>query len=108
MDNIPRHRSPSLRGLRGALRRYFAAAPGSIENHLNVEELKRTGLAALAAGGGLFGLLQGVVMLAGGLFPAPVDAALATLVFTLICEAGRRLRQGEEVSRVTRRSRSTR
>ena len=50
--------------------RFLAAAPGSIKNHLNTEELARITIASLTAGGGLFGLIQALALNVGSIFPA--------------------------------------
>jgi hypothetical protein len=76
-----------------------------LRGHLNTEELTRITVAALAAGGGLFGLLQAVVLQIGTIFPAPGDAAFAAVVLTTILEAQRRLGHGEARSTASRRSR---
>lgn len=107
---------PNLLSLRSAfaaglarLSVYLAAAPGAIKSHLNAQELVRITVAAVAAGGGVFGVLQAVVLNAGTIFPAPADAALAAAVLTLILEANRRLGHGEEPARpAARRSRFAR
>jgi hypothetical protein len=77
---------------------FFAAVPGAIKNHLNSEELVRISVAALSAGGGVFAVLQALLVHAGEVFPAPADAALATAILTLILEARRRLAQGKQLA----------
>jgi hypothetical protein len=79
-----------------AIRRYLAEAPDAIKNHLNTTELLRIAVAALTTGGGVFSVLQAIVVNAGTIFPAPADAALATAVFTVILEVNRRLNHGAE------------
>jgi hypothetical protein len=93
--NLPRSRNVLSSGV-SRLGRFFAAVPGAIKDHLNSEELLRVSVAALTAGGGVFAVLQALVLHAGEVFPAPADAALATAVLTLILEARRRLAQGKE------------
>jgi hypothetical protein len=78
----------------GRALRVFEAVPGSLKAHLNVEELARIAVTALAAGGGVFGVLQAVVQSAGTIFPAPADASLAVSVLTTILEVHRRLGHG--------------
>ena len=53
---------------------FIAEAPGSLRGHLNVEELARVAISALAGGGGVFGILNLIVVYAGLIFPAPADA----------------------------------
>src|SRR4051794_28890756 len=77
-----------------AVRDFAGTAPNSLKNHLNREELARVTITSLGAGGGLFGLLQAIVLGAGVIFPAPTDAALAAAVLTVILEVIRRLRHG--------------
>lgn len=84
---------------------FFAAVPDALKEHLNTEELGRISLAALAAGGGVFGVLQGVLFNTGTIFPAPADAALAAFLLTTILEVNRRLAQGAEPARPTGRRR---
>jgi hypothetical protein len=74
---------------------YLEEVPGSLSGHLNREELVRVSVTALAAGGGLFGLLQALALSAGTIFPAPTDAALAAAVLTAILEVLRRLTHGK-------------
>jgi hypothetical protein len=81
---------------RNAIAGYFAAAPGTLKNHLNADELARVTVSALAAGGGIFAVLEAIVLHAGTIFPAPTDAALAGVALTLILEALRRLGHGDE------------
>ncbi|MCA1685771.1 MAG: hypothetical protein LC745_07235 [Planctomycetia bacterium] len=85
--------------------RFWAAVPGSLKNHLNTEELARIMIASLTAGGGLFGLVQAMTLHVGAIFPASGDAALATVVLTMILEAHRRLGQGHEPAPQTDRTR---
>jgi hypothetical protein len=77
------------------VRRFFAAVPGSVANHLNTEELIRIALTALTAGGGVLGLFEAVLGSVAVVFPAPADAALAAALLTVILEVCRRLRHGE-------------
>lgn len=81
------------------LRRFFAEVPGSIQGHLNSEELVRVVVTGLSAGGGALGFLELIRADAGVLFPAPNDAALATAVLTVILEVRRRLTHGADVSK---------
>jgi hypothetical protein len=87
------------------VRDFFAEVPGALKDHLNGSEVTRVVIAALSAGGGVFGVLQALATHAGVIFPAPPDAALATAVLTLILEAHRRLGQGAEPPAASRRSR---
>ena len=80
------------------LSRFFAEVPGSIQGHLNSEELVRVVVAGLSAGGGVLGCLEMIRSDAGVLFPAPNDAALATAVITVILEVRRRLTHGAKLS----------
>jgi hypothetical protein len=91
--------------LRDAICRFWAAAPGSIKHHLNTEELARITITSLTAGGGLFGLIEALTLNVGSIFPASGDAALATVLLTMLLEAHRRLGQGQELAPQTRRSR---
>jgi hypothetical protein len=77
-------------------RDFFAAVPGALKNHLNSEELARISVAALAAGSGVFGLLQAILLNSGTIFPSPIEAALATAILTTVLECHRRLGQGRE------------
>ncbi len=86
-----------LETIRAVVCRFWGAVPGSLRNHLNVEELGRITITSLSAGGGLFGLVQALTLNAGTIFPATADAALATAVMTMILEAHRRLGQGQEL-----------
>jgi cobalamin synthase len=90
------------------LRDFFTAVPGSLRNHLNAEELYRISVTALSTGGGVFGLLQAVLLGVGNLFPAPTDAALAALVLTTILDSLRRLHHGDSPVRATVAARRTR
>ena len=76
--------------------RFWGAAPGALKNHLNTEELARITIASLTAGGGLFGLIEALSLDVAAVFPASGDAALATVVLTILLEGRRRLRQGQE------------
>ena len=82
---------------------FLAAVPGALKDHLNAEELARISIAALTAGGGLYGVLQAVTLHVGTIFPAPSDAAFAAAVLTLIMEAYRRLGHGEVSADTPRR-----
>jgi hypothetical protein len=84
-------RAPSLSGLGTAIADFFGEVPGALKNHLTASELFRIAVMALAAGGGMFGALQAVVVYVGPIFPAPADAGLASAVLTLILEVLRRL-----------------
>lgn len=79
-----------------AARRFFAAAPCSLKNHLNIQELSRITVTAMTAGGGAFAVIQAFVANAQTIFPAAPDAALAVAVMTSILEIHRRLGQGTE------------
>lgn len=79
-----------------AARRFFAAAPCSLKNHLNTQELMRITVTAVTAGGGVFAVLQACVASAGTIFPAALDAALAVTLSTSMIEIYRRLGQGAE------------
>jgi hypothetical protein len=85
-----------LESLRIVVCRFWGTVPGSLRNHLNIEELGRITITSLTAGGGLFGLVQALTLTAGLIFPATADAALATAVMTMILETYRRLGQGQE------------
>jgi hypothetical protein len=78
--------------------RFFAAVPGSIQGHLNSEELVRVLVTGLSAGGGVLGLLELIRADVGVLFPAPNDAALASAVLTILIEIRRRLTHGAGLS----------
>jgi hypothetical protein len=75
---------------------FFRAAPNSLKNHLNQDELIRVAITSVGAGGGLFGLLQAIVMNLGMIFPAPGDAALAAVILTAILDVLRRLDHGTD------------
>jgi hypothetical protein len=87
-----------------SVRDFFAAVPGSLKNHLNVDELARITMTAVTAGSGVFAILETLLHSAGVVFPAPSDAALAAIVLTIILEAHRRLAQGSEPTPAARRS----
>jgi hypothetical protein len=96
-----RHRSNSnsfIGGFRTVSSNFFAEVPGAIKGHLNIVELIRIAVMALAAGGGIFGLLQAIELNVGQIFPAPADAGLASAVLTLLLEVLRRLGQGQHVA----------
>jgi hypothetical protein len=84
-----------------ALRDFFATVPGSLRNHLNTEELYRISVTSLSAGGGVFGLLQAILLGVGTLFPSPTDAALAAFVLATILDSLRRLHHGDSPARTT-------
>jgi hypothetical protein len=86
--------SPSGAGWSETASRFFQEPPGALRDHLNIDELVRVVTVAVTAGGGLYGLLELLVVYAGTIFPAPADAGLAAAVLTLILESRRRLRQG--------------
>jgi hypothetical protein len=69
-----------------------------LKDHLNGEELLRITVTAVSAGGGVFVLLKAVVLHAGPVFPAPADAALATLIVGTILDVRRRLGHGADPS----------
>lgn len=77
---------------------FWAEVPGSVKSHLNIEELSRITIAALAAGGGFYGLSQAIMQNLGTIIPAPGDAALAALFMTTIIESFRRLGQGRALA----------
>jgi hypothetical protein len=79
-----------------SVRDFFRAAPNTLKDHLNQEELIRIAIASLGAGGGLFGLLHAIVLNIGSIFPAPGDAALAAVILTAILEVLRRLGHGTD------------
>jgi hypothetical protein len=83
-----------LLGALATIRKFLAAAPGSIKHHLNIQELVRISIAALTTGGGFFGILQAVVTSASTVFLSPGDAALAVGILTVIIEVHRRLGHG--------------
>jgi hypothetical protein len=85
----------SIRALIRSIQVFWRAAEGSLKDHLNVQELTRIAVTALAAGGGVFGLLDTIVHEAGVVFPSPGDAAVAAVVLTVILEGRRRLSHGE-------------
>lgn len=84
-----------------AIRDFFGAVPGSLKNHLNSEELVRISIAALTAGGGVFGLLHAIMLGAGSIFLAPNDAAFAATVLAAVLEVFRRLGHGKELTSQT-------
>ncbi len=86
MDTHPGY-SRIVLGAVASIRKFLAAVPGSIKNHLNIEELARISIAALTAGGGFFGVLQAVVTGASTIFLSPGDAALAVALLTVVLEA---------------------
>ena len=75
---------------------FFGQVPGSVMNHLNIEELARITVASLCAGAGMYGVIHSVVLSADSIFPAPCDAALAATLLTMILEASRRLGHGAD------------
>jgi hypothetical protein len=75
---------------------FVSAVPGSLKNHLNVQELSRVTVAAISAGGGVFSILQAISAHLGTIFPSATDAAVAAVVLTMILEARRRLGHGGE------------
>ncbi len=85
-----------LKNLLTKLRDFFGEVPGSIKNHLNTEEIYRITVAALSSGAGFFGLFQAIMLHIGTIFPAPADAAMASLILTVILETYRRLGQGSQ------------
>lgn len=87
--------APRLMRIYCRVRDFFAEVPGSLKAHLNTQELVRIAVAALSAGGGAFGVLQALLVHAGTIFPAPLDAALAAFVLTTILETLRRLDHGD-------------
>jgi hypothetical protein len=75
-----------------ALKTFFAAAPGAIQGHLNVAEIKRIALTTVMTSGAAAivpALLASVTTIV-----APQDAALAAAVVTIGREVYRRLGHG--------------
>jgi cobalamin synthase len=85
-----------VRELVDSVRDFLGAVPGAVKNHLNTEELARITLTAVVAGGGIFGILEAVMMAAGSIFPAPTDAALAATILAVVLEVFRRLQHGDD------------
>ena len=81
---------------------FFKAAPDSLRDHLNRDEIVRVCLTALTTGGGIYGLLEGIMRSAGHVFPASSDAALAAVVFATILDSRRRLGHGTTPERTER------
>jgi hypothetical protein len=79
-----------------AIQHFFSEVPGSLKDHLNTTELIRIAVAALTAGGGVFGLLQAIETNVGLIFPSPADTALASAILTLLLETMRRLGHGQK------------
>lgn len=77
-------------------RRFFAAAPGAIKAHLNVDEIFRVAVAALLAGGGAYGVLFAELSHLPQIV-TPADAAAASAVMTAIVEVSRRLGHGADL-----------
>lgn len=75
------------------VKRFFAAAPGAIRDHLNVAEVLRVAVAALLAGGGVYGVLFAELSHLPQIV-TPADAAAAAAVLTAISEIARRLGHG--------------
>ena len=75
---------------------YLAGVPGSLQGHLNGEELARVSMAAMTTGTGISGALSALALQSGSFFPSPADAGLAVAVLTLILESRRRLGHGKE------------
>src|SRR5262249_21177905 len=88
------HSNSFLGGFRTIVSGFFAEVPGAIKGHLNIVEPIRIAVMALAAGGGIFGLLQAIELNVGQIFPAPADAGLASAVLTLLLDVPRRPAQG--------------
>jgi hypothetical protein len=89
-------------------RDFLGAAPNSLKHHLNKEELARVTLTSLGAGSGIYGLLQAIVLSAGLIFPAPIDAALAATILAAILEVLRRLDHGDGTATAAHRPRTCR
>lgn len=76
-----------------AVGKFFAAAPGAIRGHLNVQEAVRVAVVALLAGGGAWGVLAAELVHLPELV-TPADAGMATAVAGLVVEAVRRFGHG--------------
>jgi hypothetical protein len=87
--------------LASAARGFFGTAPNSLKSHLNKDELVRITITSLATGGGIFGLLQAIVVSAGVIFPAPTDAALAATILAALLDVLRRLGHGRVLEPTT-------
>jgi hypothetical protein len=98
-----KRRKQAWRRLWTWLLEFVSAVPGSLKNHLNVQELSRVTVTAISAGGGVFSVLQAVAAHLGAIFPSATDAAVAAVVLTTILEARRRLGHGGESTPPARR-----
>ncbi len=78
----------------GVIGDFVGPAANSIKGHLNVVELIKVAISAVASGGGVLGILQAALPAIGLIFPLPQDAALAAAVLTAIGEVIRRLSHG--------------
>lgn len=74
--------------------KFLGPAVGSIKGHLNIEELLKTLVTAVLAGGGILGVLTALIPVIGVIVPNAADAALATGVLTVIVDVVRRLQHG--------------
>ena len=72
---------------------FFAAAPGAIQAHLNVDEIFRIAVTALLAGGGVYGVLFAEVTHLPQIVK-PADVSAATAVLAALSEIYRRLGHG--------------
>src|SRR4051812_8180585 len=72
---------------------FFAAAPGAVRDHLNVDEMFRVAVAALLAGGGAHGGPVAQTAHLPQIVP-PADASAATAVLAAFVEIYRRLNHG--------------
>jgi hypothetical protein len=77
--------------------RFCEVVPGTKKAQLTLDEVVRIAVSTVSAAGGLFGVLKFLEWNLGPIFPAPIDAAMACAVLTLILETCRRLDQGEDV-----------
>lgn len=73
--------------------KFFAAAPGAIRGHLNVNEAVRVAVVALLAGGGAWGVLAAELVHLPELV-TPADAGVAAAAAALVSEAIRRFGHG--------------
>lgn len=78
----------------GVIGDFIGPATNSIKGHLNIAELIKVGITAVASGGGVLGILQAALPAIGLIFPLPQDAALASMILTAIGEVIRRLSHG--------------
>jgi hypothetical protein len=78
----------------GVIGDFVGPAANSIKGHLNIAELVKVAISAVAAGGGVMGILNAALPAIGLIFPLPQDAALASMILTAIGEVIRRLSHG--------------